>query len=615
MPAPSRAQQIFLYIGPFPALAFFKIWASTGRDPGSLLAVACAMFVYCACVLLLARRWDKPTYFDWAVGAYFLVLSLSLSLWPKAAGAILTEYAVTGIYICLFSAAFFPPILGFDPFTYHYAKKSAPQAVWETPIFLTINRIMTFAWAGLFATCVVLSLYPSVITRALIPIALILGVGVPFNLRFPDYYLKRFGLPGLAEMRKIALEGRHGTYVVSDTGTLPFSAPTTSDPLAPEPSQLRFCEASGLTGPQQLRKETTMKVLAINSSPRVDGISKTGMMLDPLVKGMRDAGAEVETIQLREKKVKYCIGCFTCWTKTPGVCVLKDDMTNELFPKFLKADLVVMATPLYHYTVNANMKAFVERTLPMVEPFLNRLGDSTSHPMRQKPPKVAVLSVAGFPEASVFGQLTAYVNFLFAKGLVAEIYRPAAEMLKLPQFSETAQEILEATAQGGRELVQSLKISKETMERITRPVVDDFDTMANMANVFWKSCIREGLSPREFDERHLVPRPDSIETFLMIMPMGFNSEAAGDMRAILQFNFSGEVEGSCYFKIENGKIEAKKGAAEKPDLVVESPFEVWMDIMTGKADGQQMFMQQKYKAVGDLSVLMRMKELFGKGKE
>ena len=37
-----------------------------------------------------------------------------------------------------------------------------------------------------------------------------------------------------------------------------------------------------------------------------------------------------------------------------------------------------------------------------------------------------------------------------------------------------------------------------------------------------------------------------------------------------------------------------------------------MDIITGKADGQQMFMQQKYKAVGDLSLLMRMKELFGK---
>src|SRR5208337_5587080 len=114
------------------------------------------------------------------------------------------------------------------------------------------------------------------------------------------------------------------------------------------------------------------------------------------------------------KKIKNCIGCFTCWTKTPGVCVQKDDMTNELFPKWLEADLAVYATPLYHYTVNATMKAFIERTLPVLEPFLiKRESDGrTSHPWRQKPPASVLLSVAGFPEIKVFDQLSRYVNFL-----------------------------------------------------------------------------------------------------------------------------------------------------------------------------------------------------------
>jgi putative sterol carrier protein len=98
----------------------------------------------------------------------------------------------------------------------------------------------------------------------------------------------------------------------------------------------------------------------------------------------------------------------------------------------------------------------------------------------------------------------------------------------------------------------------------------------------------------------------------MIMPMGFNPGNATGLRAVLQFNFSGEVEGSCYFTIDDGKVEAKAGSAEKPDLTIESPFEIWIDIMTGKADGQQMFMEQKYKTTGDLSLLMRMKDLFGK---
>ena len=88
-----------------------------------------------------------------------------------------------------------------------------------------------------------------------------------------------------------------------------------------------------------------MKVLALNSSPRGGGQSKTEFLLNHLVQGMQEAGAEVEVVALRKKKINHCIGCFTCWTKTPGVCLHQDDMTKELFPKWLAADLVVYATP------------------------------------------------------------------------------------------------------------------------------------------------------------------------------------------------------------------------------------------------------------------------------
>jgi hypothetical protein len=133
-----------------------------------------------------------------------------------------------------------------------------------------------------------------------------------------------------------------------------------------------------------------------------------------------------------------------------------------------------------------------------------------------------------------------------------------------------------------------------------------------MGNLFWKTCIAEGVTPREFGEKGLALRPDSIETFMWIMPMGFKPKSAGDTRAVLEFKFSGDVEGSCHFRIENGKIEAHPGPAENPSLTIEAPFHVWMDIMTGKADGQQMFMEQKYKVKGDLSLLMRMKQFFSR---
>ena len=88
-----------------------------------------------------------------------------------------------------------------------------------------------------------------------------------------------------------------------------------------------------------------MKVLALNSSPRKGGQSKTELMLTHLVNGMRDAGADVQTVHLREKTVHNCLGCFACWTKTPGTCMQKDDMTKEFYPKWLASDLAVYATP------------------------------------------------------------------------------------------------------------------------------------------------------------------------------------------------------------------------------------------------------------------------------
>jgi multimeric flavodoxin WrbA len=351
-----------------------------------------------------------------------------------------------------------------------------------------------------------------------------------------------------------------------------------------------------------------MKILSINSSPRTGGESKTELMLNHLVEGMRDASADVEIVNLREKNIKNCIGCFTCWTKTPGQCIHKDDMTKELLHKWLESDIVVYATPLYNYAVNATLKVFIERTIPSLEPFFEIHDGRMSHPLRQKNPASVVLSVAGMPDEDHFSALSAHVNYLFAspgRKLVAEIYRPAAEAMTNPSLQEKSNDILDATVQAGKELVQSMKISPETMERITQPLVEA-QPFAEMANVFWRTCIAEGVTPKEFAEKKMVPRPDSLDSFMFLLPFGLNSEAAGNKKMILQFKFSGFVENSCYFTIEKGNIDAKTGILENPDLTIETPFDVWMDIMTSKADGQQMFMEQKYKVNGDLSLMIQL---------
>jgi putative sterol carrier protein len=332
---------------------------------------------------------------------------------------------------------------------------------------------------------------------------------------------------------------------------------------------------------------------------------------------MREAGAEVEVIALSEKKIKNCVGCFSCWTKTPGICIHKDDMTRELFPSFLGADLAVFASPLYHFTVNAAMKTFIERTLPILEPFFKQHNGRTYHPLRDKHPKVAFLSVAGFPDETVFDQLSSWVNFIYGGyhpdgiALIAEIYRPMAESLTNPYFKEIAAQILDATRQAGRELVASGEITDDTMAQVKQPMVDDPVQFMENGNLMWQTCIAEGITPREFGEKRFMPRPDSISSYVDLMKLGFNADSANGLKATIQFNFSGENQGSCFLSIDDGSVKGQQGNYTDPDLTINTPFEVWMDILARKADGQQMFMEQQYTVEGDLELLMQLDQLFG----
>jgi len=78
----SKARQTFLYAAPFFPLVIFKICAGVNLAPESLTFAACAMLVWCLILLVLAYRWDKPSYFDWVITAYFAVAYVTLLLCP-----------------------------------------------------------------------------------------------------------------------------------------------------------------------------------------------------------------------------------------------------------------------------------------------------------------------------------------------------------------------------------------------------------------------------------------------------------------------------------------------------------------------------------------------------
>ena len=101
------------------------------------------------------------------------------------------------------------------------------------------------------------------------------------------------------------------------------------------------------------------KVLILSSSPRKGGNSD--LLCEEFLKGAKDAGNEVEKIFIRNKKIGYCIDCGTCYKKGKP-CIQNDDMA-EILEKMIKADAIVMATPVYFYTMDAQMKTVIDRCI------------------------------------------------------------------------------------------------------------------------------------------------------------------------------------------------------------------------------------------------------------
>ena len=102
-----------------------------------------------------------------------------------------------------------------------------------------------------------------------------------------------------------------------------------------------------------------MKVLAISSSPRRGGNSD--VLCDEFLKGAAEAGHETRKIRLAEKKIAPCAACYGCTES--HVCVRKDDMA-EVLDALKTADVIALASPVYFYSVCAQMKAMIDRCLP-----------------------------------------------------------------------------------------------------------------------------------------------------------------------------------------------------------------------------------------------------------
>ena len=101
------------------------------------------------------------------------------------------------------------------------------------------------------------------------------------------------------------------------------------------------------------------KVLILSGSPRRGGNSD--MLCDEFAKGAREAGHDVQKIFVHDKKIGYCSACGLCYTQRTN-CVNNDDMP-EIIEQMINADVIVMSTPAYFYSMSGQMKVLIDRTI------------------------------------------------------------------------------------------------------------------------------------------------------------------------------------------------------------------------------------------------------------
>jgi FMN-dependent NADH-azoreductase len=218
-----------------------------------------------------------------------------------------------------------------------------------------------------------------------------------------------------------------------------------------------------------------VKIVLVNGSPRGRG-SNTQIMAEAFLQGAQAEGAETLNIILADKEIRHCRGCFSCWLKTPGRCILNDDM-KSILAEAEGADVLILASPLYIDTVSSMLKMFLERLVVKGDPHFSKTANGESRHWQkpdEKVPQLVMISNCGFPERSHFQALSLWVQRMalnMKTELLGEIYAPQGGLLALdlPQVKTYLQWLNRA----GREIAMGQVLSVETQQALLTQFLPD----------------------------------------------------------------------------------------------------------------------------------------------
>lgn len=379
-----------------------------------------------------------------------------------------------------------------------------------------------------------------------------------------------------------------------------------------------------------------MKILAINGSPKGDR-SNTWKLTKRFLEGMREGLAEkyeddnafysrdgetrdrepqaegacsgevwaeeteIQEIQVSRLEIRPCLGCFSCWDKTPGNCCIQDDM-REVIQKLLWADVTVWSFPLYYYSVPGGLKNLIDRQLPMMLPFMVENEAETgsgSHPSRydMSGKRSVLISTCGFYSAEGnYDGVHSLFGHLCGREAYTAIFCGQGELFRVPELSRRTEGYLEHVRQAGREYVRG-GIRPETKEKLGE-LLYPREVFESMADASW------GI------DKETGGRESDALVFTRQMAALYRRENYPGKDIVLEMCYTDLDE--CYQVIlgkEGSRVVTDGfGAATTR---IETPFTVWQSISRGEIRGDEALMKHLYRVKGDFSLMLNWEKYFG----
>lgn len=298
--------------------------------------------------------------------------------------------------------------------------------------------------------------------------------------------------------------------------------------------------------------------------------------------------------------IEHCRGCFACWTKTPGKCVIKDDMA-EILEQYIKADLIVWSFPLYYFGMPSKIKAFLDRMLPTNLPYMDMNQDGTSrHPLRYdlSHQRYILVSTCGFyATKNNYDSLFRQFEIMFGDKLT-KIICPEGELFSVIQLKERITEYLSYAKQAGEEFAEYGSFLVDTQNKLSELLYPP-NVFIEMANASWeisKSSANHNLQDKSYN-------------FMRQMAALYNSQ--GYIKDIVIEMYFIDLDKSYQLCLSKEKCIIKTDDFIPYTTRIETTFELWLQISEGKTNGAEAMMKKQYKVLGDFNIMLKMNDYFG----